>query len=439
MKTTSARVQQIITKTYIILLTTAFLVYTGPQGYTKITASKFSAYFLLTCGYIVIMSILAVMELRGSLSGLIKKLGWAQKSAVLYLALTWVSALASPFWPDTVLGVSRYEGALTITLYVISFLFISIYGKGDRILLWVFAAAVTAESILCIVQMAGYNPFSLYPEGYNYFDAGKAYNGEYLGTIGNVDLLAAFYCLAVPILAYASVRLRGAGRFIILAALSIAVYTAVRMSVMAGFVGITAGLLLALPAGIRERRGRLTLWAGISVLLLAGVLTVYAVDLPIGPLHEAHSLLHGNLDGGFGSGRIHIWSEVLRTATQRPLLGFGPDTMINGGLEPFTRYSGELGGTIVAVIDTAHNEYLNIWYHQGIFALGAYIWLLALLWRRWIKTAPAAGSQWALGAGIIGYCAQAFFGFSMCITAPFFWAALGLLDAGSRQVEEVKT
>ena len=152
-------------------------------------------------------------------------------------------------------------------------------------------------------------------------------------------------------------------------------------------------------------------------------------------LHEVHNILHGDLDSSFGSGRIHIWKETAAKAVTRPLLGFGPDTMINGGLEPFRRYNAELGITLVARIDTAHNEYLNICYHQGILALGAYIWLLVLLARRWTAAAPADGTTLALGAGIIGYCAQAFFGLSMCITAPFFWTALGLL---ARRSESAK-
>ena len=164
----------------------------------------------------------AVAKTRQSFSpvALLKKLSWPQRTALLYLAITWISAAASPYWPETVLGASRYEGAFSISLYVLCFLLVAAYGEADRVLLWVLAAAVTLESLLCIVQLTGYNPFGLYPAGYSYFDAGKSYSGEYLGTVGNTDLLAAFYCLAVPILAYSMAYMNGAKRLILLAPLA---------------------------------------------------------------------------------------------------------------------------------------------------------------------------------------------------------------------------
>ncbi len=404
-----------------------------------ITLSKFRAFSILSCTYAVSMAAtgFAVAKTRQSFSpaALLKKLSWPQRTALLYLTITWISAAASPYWPETVLGASRYEGAFSISLYVLCFLLVAAYGEADRVLLWVLAAAVTLESLLGIVQLTGYNPFGLYPTGYSYFDAGKSYSGEYLGTVGNTDLLAAFYCLAVPILTYSMAYMNGAKRLILLVPLALSAYVLIKMSVMAGLGGIGAGLLLALPFTFKKKLARLICAGVLTVLLLAALLTVYIVDPPAGMLHEVHNILHGDLDSSFGSGRIHIWKETAAKAVTRPLLGFGPDTMINGGLEPFRRYNAELGITLVARIDTAHNEYLNICYHQGILALGAYIWLLVLLARRWTASAPVDGTTLALGAGIIGYCAQAFFGLSMCITAPFFWTALGLL---ARRSESAK-
>ena len=427
MKPKSVNPQKAITQAYIILLMSVFLFFTGTNGYMDITLSKFRAFYILSCTYAVSMAAagFAVAKTRQSFSpaALLKKLSWPQRTALLYLTITWISAAASPYWPETVLGASRYEGAFSISLYVLCFLLVAAYGE-----------AVTLESLLCIVQLTGYNPFGLYPAGYSYFDAGKSYSGEYLGTVGNTDLLAAFYCLAVPILTYSMAYINGAKRLMLLVPLALSAYVLIRMSVMAGLGGIGAGLLLALPMTFKKKRARLIYAGVLTVLLLAALLTIYAVDLP-GMLHEVHNILHGDLDSSFGSGRIHIWKETAAKAVTRPLLGFGPDTMINGGLAPFRRYNAELGITLVARIDTAHNEYLNIWYHQGILALGAYIWLLVLLARRWTASAPVDGTTLALGAGIIGYCAQAFFGLSMCITAPFFWTALGLL---ARRSESAK-
>lgn len=57
-------------------------------------------------------------------------------------------------------------------------------------------------------QLAGGNPLGLYPKGLAYSDAGTAYSGAYLGTIGNTDLLAAVMCVAVPAFFYGAWKLR---------------------------------------------------------------------------------------------------------------------------------------------------------------------------------------------------------------------------------------
>lgn len=62
--------------------------------------------------------------------------------------------------------------------------------------------------LLSLWQLAGGNPLGLYPNGLSYSDAGTAYSGAYLGTIGNTDLLAAVMCVAVPAFFYGAWKLR---------------------------------------------------------------------------------------------------------------------------------------------------------------------------------------------------------------------------------------
>jgi len=426
-----------ITFWYGVLLLTVFLFYFDASGYQHIMEAKFRMLCLLSGGYLAAMAVVALDQLQiGALRPptpvqLWRRADWPQRLIVLYLALTWLSALCSPHWPATVLGVSRREGALTITLYCLCFLLVSVFGRADRRLLAVLGASVTVFCLLCLVQLAGFNPLWLYPSGYSYADAYIAYSGAFLGTLGNVDLAAAFLSLAVPILVYSLVRLSGKRRFLLLVPLALSLVVLALMSVLAGLLGAGLGCLAALPAaGARDPKRRGILALGLLALLAAGLVLVWAVDLGGELLHQLHRLLHGELDPAFGTGRIHIWGEVLGKVPEHLLLGAGPDTMAWGGLEPFTRYAPQTGQTLVGEIDVAHNEYLNVLYHQGIFALAAWLGALVLLAVRWVRRAPADDRTAILGAGVCGYCVQAFFGFSMCVTAPFFWLALGLLAAG---------
>lgn len=422
-----------ITDAYLILMATIYLLYIGGSGFAGITGEKYHLFLLLCGGYAAIMLLLlaenAIVSAKHiQLRATLKNTGLTQRLIAVYLLLTWVSTLISPYFPQTIVGVSRYEGALTITIYCLCFFLVCAYGRISKPLIAAFAAAVTLFDLLCIVQLYGGNPFTLYPVGYGYADAGVAYSGAYLGTIGNVDLVAAFFCLAIPAFWAAMLRSRDWQRWLLSVPLALSLFVLVKMNVLAGFVGILAGAAVSavviVPMSARARRAAAWSLAGFFALALA---VLYCVDFG-GVFHELHSIMHGEISTIFGSGRIHIWEQVLSAVPEHFLFGTGPDTMLYGGLEAFTRYDEALGGTIIGRIDVAHNEYLNILYHQGIFALAVYLGALAAAAKKWLRDGGRNALVAVLGTMLLCYSIQAFFGFSMIMTAPYFYLTLALFD-----------
>ena len=422
-----------ITDAYLILMATIYLLYIGGSGFAGITGEKYHLFLLLCGGYAAIMLLLlaenAIVSAKHiQLRATLKNTGLTQRLIAVYLLLTWVSTLISPYFPQTIVGVSRYEGALTITIYCLCFFLVCAYGRISKPLIAAFAAAVTLFDLLCIVQLYGGNPFTLYPVGYGYADAGVAYSGAYLGTIGNVDLVAAFFCLAIPAFWAAMLRSRDWQRWLLSVPLALSLFVLVKMNVLAGFVGILAGAAVSavviVPMSARARHAAAWSLAGFFALALA---VLYCVDFG-GVFHELHSIMHGEISTTFGSGRIHIWEQVLSAVPEHFLFGTGPDTMLYGGLEAFTRYDEALGGTIIGRIDVAHNEYLNILYHQGIFALAAYLGALAAAAKKWLRDGGRNALVAVLGTMLLCYSIQAFFGFSMIMTAPYFYLTLALFD-----------
>lgn len=415
-------------------MSSLFLLYPGTQGFGEIAQAKYQMFLLLCGGYTALMllllaeSALVSGKKHRSLKAVLKGMNWMQRFLALYLLFTWLSALLSPYFPETVIGVSRYEGALTISIYVVCFFLVRAYGRIDRVLITVFGAAVTLFDLLCIAQLYGGNPFTLYPVGYGYADAGVAYSGAYLGTIGNVDLVAAFFCLAIPAFWAAMLRSRDWQRWLLSVPLALSLFVLVKMNVLAGFVGILAGAAVSavviVSMSARARRAAAWSLAGFFALALA---VLYCVDFG-GVFHELLSIMHGEISTTFGSGRIHIWEQVLSAVPEHFLFGTGPDTMLYGGLEAFTRYDEALGGTVVAQIDVAHNEYLNILYHQGIFAAMAYLGALVAAAKKWLRDSGRNALVAVLGTMLLCYSIQAFFGFSMIMTAPYFYLTLALFD-----------
>lgn len=414
-------------------MSSLFLLYPGTHGFGEIAAAKYDMFLFLCGGYAAIMLLLlAENALVGGkpipLRAALKNTSWTQRLIAVYLLLTWVSTLLSPYFPQTIFGVSRYEGALTISIYVVCFFLVRAYGRIDRVLITVFGAAVTLFDLLCIAQLYGGNPFTLYPVGYGYADAGVAYSGAYLGTIGNVDLVAAFFCLAIPAFWATILRSHERKRYYLIVPLALSLFVLVKMNVLAGFVGVFAGgaisYVVIAPVGETHRRA---LAAAFFCLVVGSLAALYCVDFG-GVFHELHSIMHGEISTTFGSGRIHIWEQVLSAVPEHFLFGTGPDTMLYGGLEAFTRYDESLGGTIIGRIDVAHNEYLNILYHQGIFALAAYLGALAAAAKKWLRDSGRNARVAVLGTMLLCYGIQAFFGFSMIMTAPYFYLTLALFD-----------
>ena len=108
-------------------------------------------------------------------------------------------------------------------------------------------------------------------------------------------------------------------------------------------------------------------------------------------------------------------------------MGKGADTMVLEEFTPFSRYYPALQKTVTTTIDVAHSEPLNILYHQGLLALLSYFGLLGCGIVSLIKKSKINDDTAFFGVAATGYFIQSFFGISMCITAPYFWIALGFL------------
>ena len=421
----SVRTTEGVSDVYLTLMLSAFLLWTGTDGYTNILAAKYRLFLFLTIAYCAAVILPAMQQLRtSSVREPLRSVRWAEWLILGYLLCSLLSTLLSPWRSDAWLGLSRREGFLTLALYGAVFLLLERLARPKAWLLDVFGAATSLCCLLSLWQLLGGNPLNLYPKGLGYSDAGIAYSGAYLGTIGNTDLLAAVMCVAVPAFFYGAWKLR---RSWLLAPFALCVAVSVWMNVSAGLLGIAAGLVLPLPLALDGKK-RCTA----AIIIGCGLITAFFAVLLLpglpGMLGEAHALLHGHVEDEFGSGRIYIWKNVWQAVKERPLFGGGPDTLSRRITAYFERYD-EMKHVIRRTgIDTAHNEYLNILANQGLFALLCWIGALACSTVRFVRRAGERPAALVCGSAVLGYCVQAFFGISMCLSTPFFVIAWAMLE-----------
>lgn len=500
------RYPEIITDLYLCILLIVYPLWVQPGGYTDITEAKYSFFTLSAIIYITAMLlILAELLLIGKSREIIAKFrqfSMTQICILAYVICCIISALLSEYSSKVWLGAGRYEGLKTILLYAALFFLISYFGKFKKWYLYLLGTVVFANTVISVLQYAGYNPLSLFPEGYTYHDAFALYANAFFGTLGNIDILSAFLSLVIPLF-YAYYILNHKSEIMLLP-FAVGVFLLLLSGVSAGIVGIGIGVFLMIPfvANSKDSFARALTAAGISVLcaavykclhftyknrlteiqfqigttsvllivfacvvfavacaikrsekqkrwesrrakkvligcvvfsVFAGIAIIWTYPFSGGTLSEVHQLLNGTIDPKLGSGRIRIWQEVIKLIPEHLWFGGGPDTLAERMTFSFQRYDETLGITIEAFIDSAHNDYLNIFVNTGIFSLLFYLAAFICAAVRAVRTSETSKTVLIIMTALSCYLIQIFFSFSICIVSPFFWVYFGLLEAALRE------
>lgn len=413
-----------LTDKYIAFMLLVFPLWTGLEGYASITLSKFLVFAAAALIWLVSLGVCAIRYRY-----LPKKPDAASICALAFMTAAIISALLSPYRDAVLLGSSRYDGLITLLLYGAIFLGVSRWGEVKEYYVDLIALASSLCCAVAVLQILGNNPLSLYPAGLCYADAGIKYSGAFLGTLGNVDVLAAYLCLCIPILLYSA--LKGANlprRALYLLAALLCTAVLIISDVASGAVALCGAAVVALISYVNFKHpGRRTLIISLAALALiaaAALLLIYLAPPQSGTLWELSRILHGDIRDSFGSSRVRIWREAAALIAERPLIGGGPDTLSLRSNIEFSRYVEETGRTLTSRVDNAHCEPLGYLVNIGLLGLLPYLALCCAAARKCVKGA-------ARGFGIAAACyfIQSLFGLGLCFAAPLFWIYLGIICA----------
>lgn len=358
---------------------------------------------------------------------------WYHGAALAFLAVNILSACFSQSVRDSffMLRSSNTNSVLFIASYAAAFIGVSLFGNLKAMHIRALGISTFLSGVLSLIQLAGRNPLLMYPEGLNYYNKYKEYTSAFLGTLGNVDVLAAFLCFSIPVLIVFALRSDCRRDRLLLVPALISLYVLFMSDVDAGRVGMLGCLAVAPPVVIRSPKWAKRAGLACALAVVLGLAVVYFWPGKTGFLYEASAILHGHFDPSFGHDRIGIWQQAWASITQKPVLGNGPGS---GAWLIDLRTVNEEMNRVVSTRNV-HNTYLGYLMDTGILGLACYLALIAGSCAAWVRQRKDDLFA-ALGAGLVCYLVQDFFNINIVTTAPFLWICLGLLAGKQREEGE---
>lgn len=274
-----------ITELYIIVMIMIFPLCVDSTGFFKILECKYRCFLIINSVYIasIIATILYYQLFKKTNVFKEIKLSKIQWAVIVFLVINIISTFISPFFKqyNLFVGVGRGEGLISTTIYCVSFLCITMFGEFKKRYFLYFSISSIIVSLIAILQYIGFNPFNMYQDGIG------THNVSFIGTIGNVAFVSAFYCIYLTISAGAFVFLEEDEiykKIIHLLSIYMGFFILEVIDVLSGAVALSGTLVLTIPFIITNGK-RLSKLLIVGAMVLLGYLTniiinpVYYYDL----------------------------------------------------------------------------------------------------------------------------------------------------------------
>jgi len=354
-------------------------------------------------------------------------------SLFIYLILLIASVYTAENKEFAIIGVpGRWEGLVTIMLYIFLFIVARLYLTPDERLFKIILFTAIIVSIYGILQTMGIEPF---PRDI----LRENWGSRAFSTMGNPNFLGSYIVLIIPISIYFYIinkNITGLTAYIIL------FYCLLCTNTRGAWLGtITSILAFAAIHYIyfrysKEEFNRYIILFVITVLLLAlyNFNTDGAfIDRFLSISRDANEFLaDGDRSDYTGAHRGFIWKRVVELIKARPLTGYGLENLGEAFKKYYTKDMIEFWGE-VRYPDKAHNEYLHIAVTTGIPSLLIYSTMCFLIILKGLTRLKNCKIMLLILSSVMGYMTAAFFNISVVSVAYVYWSFLGLL-AGNNNI-----
>ena len=351
-------------------------------------------------------------------------------SLFIYFILLAASVYAAENKVFAIIGVpGRWEGLVTITLYMFLFITARLYLVPDEGLFKIILVTAIIVSIYGILQTMNFDPFPRDVLRENW--SSRAFS-----TMGNPNFLGSYIVLIIPTSIYFYIINKNITG---LTAYAILFYCLLSTGTRGAWLG-TITSIMAFAAihymYFRYSKGEFTRYIILIVItmLLLALYNFYTegafIDRFLSIARDANEFLtKGDRADYSGANRGFIWKRVAELIKKRPLAGYGIENLGEAFKKYYTKDMIELWNE-VRYLDKAHNEYLHIAVTSGIPSLLVYLTFISQIILKGLFRLKNCKTALLILSSVIGYMTAAFFNISVVSVAYVYWIFLGLL-AGS--------
>ena len=185
-----------LSECYLFIIILIFPLLVGTKGYQNILDVKYYFYTFITILYIlsillVLMYFLIIKKINYFKNIKLKKI---HLLLFIFLLINIFSYIFSPYKNyNLLIGLGRGEGLISIFLYTVSSLLLSLFLKYDKKYLCYFSISSILISFIAILQYLGFNPFYIF-KGHT-----GPFNMSFMTTLGNKDIISAYYTITLSL------------------------------------------------------------------------------------------------------------------------------------------------------------------------------------------------------------------------------------------------
>lgn len=351
-------------------------------------------------------------------------------SLFIYFILLAASVYAAENKVFAIIGVpGRWEGLVTITLYMFLFITARLYLVPDEGLFKIILVTAIIVSIYGILQTMNFDPFPRDVLRENW--SSRAFS-----TMGNPNFLGSYIVLIIPTSIYFYIIKKNITG---LTAYAILFYCLLSTGTRGAWLGTIASIMAFAAIHymyFRYSKGEFTRYIILLVITIL-LLALYNfntegafIDRFLSIARDANEFLtKGDRADYSGANRGFIWKRVAELIKKRPLTGYGIENLGEAFKKYYTKDMIELWNE-VRYLDKAHNEYLHIAVTSGIPSLLVYLTFISQIILKGLFRLKNCKTALLILSSVIGYMTAAFFNISVVSVAYVYWIFLGLL-AGS--------